>query len=246
MTNSRVHVKVNENAPAGAVRVSGDHRGESAPGADRTAVVAACNATNGTNKPSPFRIIVEKQPMQLSTLNDLFVKELRDMYSAERQLVQTLPKMAKEATDPELADAFQHHLGETEQQVHRLEQAFELLDVGSRGPVCKGMKGIIDEGKELIEEDPEPDVLDAGMIAAAQRVEHYEIAAYGTLREYANVLGHTEIASLIEQSLEEEKAADQKLTALAEQGINAMATNGSEMTEKGAGGGPRSTQRRKR
>jgi ferritin-like metal-binding protein YciE len=183
--------------------------------------------------------------MQLSTLNDLFVKELRDMYSAERQLVQTLPKMAKQATAPELADAFQQHLGETEQHVQRLEQAFELLDVGSRGPVCKGMKGIIEEGKELIEEHPEPDVLDAGMIAAAQRVEHYEIAAYGTLREYANVLGHTEIATLIEQTLEEEKAADQKLTQLAEHGINAMATNGSDVA--GKGGGPRSsTQRRRR
>ena len=183
--------------------------------------------------------------MQLSTLDDLFVKELRDVYSAERQLVQTLPKMAKKANAPELADAIERHLGETEQHVQRLERAFEMLDVGSRGPVCKGMKGIIDEGKEVLQDAGEPEVLDAGMIASAQRAEHYEIAAYGTLREYANILGHSEIASLIEQSLEEEKAADQKLTELAEQGINAMATNGSDaMAEKG--GGARSTQRRKR
>ncbi|MGQ0640308.1 MAG: YciE/YciF ferroxidase family protein [Gemmatimonadaceae bacterium] len=182
--------------------------------------------------------------MQLTTLNDLFVKELRDMYSAERQLVQALPKMAKKATAPELADAIEQHLGETEHQVQRLEQAFEILDVTSRGPVCKGMKGILDEGKDLLEEAEEPDVLDAGMIAAAQRAEHYEISAYGTLREYANVLGQSEIASLLEQSLEEEKAADRKLSEIAEHGINAMATNGADLQEEG--NGSRSKQRRKR
>ena len=183
--------------------------------------------------------------MQLSTLNDLFVKELRDIYSAERQLVQTLPKMAKKATAPELADAIEKHLGETETQVQRLEQAFEILDVSSRGPVCKGMKGIIDEGKEVLEEAEEPDVLDAGMIASAQKVEHYEISAYGTLCEYANVLGHADIASLLEQSLEEEKAADRKLTQIAEQGINAMATSGNGGTGKQKNGG-RANQGRKR
>ncbi|MGQ0538401.1 MAG: YciE/YciF ferroxidase family protein [Gemmatimonadaceae bacterium] len=161
--------------------------------------------------------------MQLSTLNDLFVKELRDMYSGERQLVQTLPKLAKKANSPQLADAIEHHLGQTEEHVRRLEQIFGFLDVTSRGPVCKGMKGIIEEGKEILDSAEEPDVLDAGMIAAAQRVEHYEIAAYGTLREYANVLGHSEAVDLLEQTLEEEKAADRKLTELAEEGVNAMA-----------------------
>lgn len=181
--------------------------------------------------------------MQLSTLDDLFVKELRDMYSAERQLIQTLPKMAKKANSPDLAQAIEVHLGETEQQAERLEKVFEMLSVSSRGPACKGMKGIIDEGKEVLEESEEPDVLDAGIIASAQKVEHYEIASYGTLCEYANVLGHTEIADLLHKTLEEEKAADEKLSALAEQGINAMATNGGESSE---GNGSRSKQRRKR
>lgn len=172
--------------------------------------------------------------MQLSTLDDLFVKELRDMYSAERQLIQTLPKMAKKANSQELAQAIEVHLGETEQQAERLEKVFEMLDVSSRGPVCKGMKGIIDEGKDVLEESEEPDVLDAGIIASAQKVEHYEIASYGTICEYAQVLGHTEIADLLHKTLEEEKAADEKLSALAEQGINAMATTGESTEENGS------------
>jgi ferritin-like metal-binding protein YciE len=180
--------------------------------------------------------------MQLSTLNDLFVKELRDVYNAERQLIRTLPTMAKKATSPELAQAIETHLEETEQQAERLEQVFEMLEVSSRGPVCKGMKGIIDEGKETLEEAEEPDVADAGIIASAQKVEHYEIATYGTLCEYANVLGHSEIADLLKQTLEEEKATDEKLTQLAERGINAMATNASE---DGSGNGS-SKNRRKR
>lgn len=179
--------------------------------------------------------------MQLATLNDLFVKELRDMYSAERQLIQTLPKMAKKANSPELAQAIETHLGETEQQAERLEHVFEMLDVSSRGPACKGMKGIIDEGKDVLAESEEPDVLDAGIIASAQKVEHYEIAGYGTLCEYANVLGHSEIADLLHKTLEEEKAADQKLSALAEQGINAMAISGSDI--EGGNGSP--TKRRR-
>jgi ferritin-like metal-binding protein YciE len=180
--------------------------------------------------------------MQLSTLNDLFVKELRDVYNAERQLIRTLPTMAKKATSPDLSQAIEMHLEETEQQAARLEQVFEMLEVSSRGPVCKGMKGIIDEGKETLEEAEEPDVADAGIIASAQKVEHYEIATYGTLYEYANVLGHPEIADLLKQTLEEEKAADKKLTALAEQGINSMATT-AESGENGGGNG-RSRRRR--
>jgi ferritin-like metal-binding protein YciE len=180
--------------------------------------------------------------MQLSTLNDLFVKELRDVYNAERQLIRTLPTMAKKANSPDLAQAIEMHLEETEQQAERLEQVFEMLDVSSRGPVCKGMKGIIEEGKEVLEEAEEPDVADAGIIASAQKVEHYEIATYGTLCEYANVLGHSEIADLLKQTLEEEKAADEKLTQLAERGINAMATSANE---EGSGNGS-SKNRRKR
>ncbi|MGH7696406.1 MAG: ferritin-like domain-containing protein [Gemmatimonadaceae bacterium] len=181
--------------------------------------------------------------MQVSTLNDLFVRELRDVYNAERQLIRTLPTMAKKATSPDLSQAIEDHLGQTEQQAERLEQVFSMLDVSSRGPVCKGMKGIIDEGKETLEETDEPDVTDAGIIASAQKAEHYEIATYGTLCEYANVLGHSEIADLLKTTLEEEKAADRKLSELAERGINAMATTGggSEGMENG-----RSKNQRKR
>ena len=181
--------------------------------------------------------------MQVSTLNDLFVKELRDMYSGERQLVKALPKMAKKANSPDLQKAIEKHLGETKTQIDRLERAFELLAVSERGPVCKGIKGILEEGTELLEETDVDDVRDAGMIGSAQRVEHYEIAAYGALREYANVLGHSEIVVLLEKSLEEEKAADRKLTELAEQGINAMAINGDSEDEVE---GSRSKGRRKR
>lgn len=164
--------------------------------------------------------------MQLSTLNDLFVKELRDVYNAERQLIRTLPTMAKKANSEQLSMAIETHLEETEQQAERLEQVFSMLDVSSRGPVCKGMKGIIDEGKETLEEADDPDVSDAGIIASAQKVEHYEIATYGTLCEYANVLGHSEIADLLKKTLEEERNADKKLSELAEAGINQLATAG--------------------
>ena len=184
--------------------------------------------------------------MQVSTLNDLFVKELRDTYNAEKQLVKALPKMAKKANSPELQKAIEKHLGETKNQVDRLERAFELLAVSERGPVCKGMKGILEEGNDVLDEAEEPDVLDAGMIASAQKVEHYEIASYGTLREYANVLGHSEIVVLLDKTLEEEKAADLKLSQLAEQGINAMAVNGDSAEGDEAETNSRSKGRRKR
>jgi ferritin-like metal-binding protein YciE len=185
--------------------------------------------------------------MQVSTLNDLFVKELRDMYNGERQLVKALPKLAKKANSPDLQKAIEKHLGETKTQVDRLERAFELLAVSERGPVCKGIKGILEEGSDLLEETDEDDVLDAGLIASAQKVEHYEIASYGTLREYANVLGHSEIVVLLEKTLEEEKAADLKLSQLAEQGINAMAINGdSEEGEEEEETNSRSKGRRRR
>lgn len=171
----------------------------------------------------------------LRTLHDLFVHQLRDVYSAERQLVQALPRMAKSATSDELREALEAHLEETEEQVTRLDEIFEQLGVSSRGMKCKGMEGLIEEGKELLEEDVDEDVLDAGIIAAAQRIEHYEIAAYGTLCEYARNLGRDSALALLETTLDEEKAADGKLTDVAEGGINALATreDGEDDDERG-------------
>ncbi|MCC6927606.1 MAG: ferritin-like domain-containing protein [Gemmatimonadaceae bacterium] len=169
--------------------------------------------------------------MQLATLHDLMVHQLKDLYSAERQLVQALPRMAKNATSRDLQDAIRKHLDQTEEQVTRLEQCFELLGESSRGPRCKGMEGLIEESKDLFEEDVDEDVLDAGIIANAQRVEHYEIAGYGTVCEYARSMGHEEIAALLEATLEEEKEADQRLTSLAEGGINALAERDGDMEE---------------
>lgn len=161
--------------------------------------------------------------MQIATLHDLMVHELKDLYSAEKQLVQALPKMARNATSEDLQVAFTNHLEQTKEHVARLEQAFETLGVSARGMKCKGMEGLIEEGKSLLDEDIDPEVLDAGLIAAAQRVEHYEIAAYGTACEYARSMQHEELVELLEQTLNEEKEADALLTALAEGGINALA-----------------------
>ncbi len=166
--------------------------------------------------------------MAIETLHDLMVHELRDLYSAERQLVQALPKMAKNATSPELEEAITTHLEQTREQVNRLEQIFETLGVSSRGTKCKGMEGLLEEGKALMEEDIDGEVLDAGLIAAAQRVEHYEIAGYGTVLEFARVMGHDDVVSLLEATLEEEKETDQLLTSLAEGGINALAERDNE------------------
>lgn len=154
--------------------------------------------------------------MKLDNLTKLYVEQLRDIYSAETQLTKALPKMVKSAADDNLKQAFQSHLEETKTHVQRLESIFQTLDKSSRGTKCKGMAGLLEEGAEMMkEEDITPEVLDAGLIAAAQRVEHYEIAAYGTVRTFAQRLGHTEIAGLLQQTLDEEYAADQKLTALA-------------------------------
>lgn len=154
--------------------------------------------------------------MKIDSLQELLVEELRDLYSAENQIIKALPKMAKNASSRELRSALENHLKETEGQVERLEQIFEELDVSPKGKKCKGMEGLIEEGKELMEEDIEDEVLDAGLIAAAQRVEHYEIAGYGTARTYAELLGMNQAVQLLESTLKEEKAADQKLTAIAE------------------------------
>lgn len=160
--------------------------------------------------------------MKMESLQELYVSGLKDLYSAEKQLVKALPRMAKAASSDELRQALEDHLRETEGQVERLEQIFEELGASPRGKKCVGMEGLIEEGKELLEEDAEPEVLDAGLIAAAQHVEHYEIAGYGCVRTYAELLGYKAAAKLLQQSLDEEGAADKKLTALA-QSINVEA-----------------------
>ncbi len=155
--------------------------------------------------------------MKLENLRDLFVDELKDLYSAENQLLKALPKMAKAATSPDLKRAFESHLKETQGQVERLEQVFAGLDVSPKGKKCKAMEGLVEEGAEMMKEDAEPDVMDAGLIAAAQRVEHYEMAGYGCVHNYAQLLGETKAATLLQKTLDEEGAADKKLTQLAKQ-----------------------------
>jgi ferritin-like metal-binding protein YciE len=161
--------------------------------------------------------------MKLESLHDLYMDELKDLYSAENQLLKALPKMAKAASAPELRTAFEDHLEETRGQVRRLEQIFKKLDASPKGKKCKAMEGLIEEGKEVMGEDAEPVVLDAALIAAAQRVEHYEMAGYGCVRTYARLLGHEEAANLLQDTLDEEAAADKKLTELAETVINVEA-----------------------
>ena len=153
--------------------------------------------------------------MKLETLRDLFVEELQDLYSAETQIVAALPKMAVAASSPKLKTAFESHLAETKGHVKRLEEAFTMLKKSPEGKTCQGMKGLLKEGAEMMKEDAEPDVMDAGLISAAQRVEHYEMAGYGTVRTYAELLGEQKIMSLLEATLEEEKKADAKLTSIA-------------------------------
>ncbi len=171
--------------------------------------------------------------MALDTLQDFFLNELRDTYHAEKQLLKALPRMAKAAQSPALRDAFTKHLGETEVQVERLEQIFEALGETARGKRCQGMEGIVEEGKEIMEEDGDEAVLDAALIASAQKVEHYEIASYGCLVTYANLLGQSQIAKLLKQTLAEEENTDKALTSLGEGGINeAAVAAGGEMEEE--------------
>ena len=155
--------------------------------------------------------------MSVVNLEQLLINELKDIYSAEKQITKALPKMAKAATSPELRAAFESHLKETMGQVARLDEVFETLAKNPKGKICHGMQGVLEEGSEVLEDTEKGSVRDAALISAAQRVEHYEMAAYGCVREYANLLGHTEIASLLEKTLEEEKEADKKLGAIAKQ-----------------------------
>jgi ferritin-like metal-binding protein YciE len=158
--------------------------------------------------------------MELRSLRELYINELRDLYSAENQIIKALPKMAKSASSEELKTGFNEHLEQTKTHVERLEQIFKRLDVSPKGKKCTGMEGLIEEGSELLEEDAEPEVLDAGLICAAQKVEHYEMAGYGCVRTYARILGDEQAAELLQQTLEEEAETDKKLTEMAESTIN--------------------------
>src|SRR5580704_13785139 len=165
--------------------------------------------------------------MSSNGLKKLYVDELKDLYSAENQMVKALPKMAKAATSEDLRAGFEEHLEQTKEHVARLEKIFKALGESPKGKTCKGMQGLVAEGSELIEEDPEPEMLDAGLISAAQRVEHYEIAGYGCVATYAELLGENEAASLLRQTLGEEKETDKKLSQLADR-INLVASTSEE------------------
>src|SRR6202162_6427357 len=171
--------------------------------------------------------ITKEEAMQKDSLRELYVDELRDLYNAETQLVKALPKMAKASSNAELRQGFEEHLRQTSEQVSRLEQIFEMLGEKATGKKCLGMEGLVKEGAETISGDYEGAVKDAAIIGAAQRVEHYEIAGYGTARAFAELLGENEHVSLLDQTLEEEKETDKKLTQLAEQ-INSQAGQGEE------------------
>lgn len=179
------------------------------------------------------------------TLHEMMLDEIKDLYHAEKQLTKALPKMAKAATNEDLREAFEMHLEETQEQITRLEEVFEALGEKVKAKPCAGMAGIIEEGKETMEEDADGAVMDAALIAAAQRAEHYEIGAYGTCIEWARLMGHTEVVALLEQTLEEEKATDKKLTMLAESEINqaALAESGLEGDEEQEESGQRSRGR---
>lgn len=162
-------------------------------------------------------------PGKDKNLNDLFLDTLKDIYFAEKQILKALPKMAKAATSDKLRSAFEKHYDETEGQVERLEQIFEMIDKPARGKTCDAIQGILDEGKEIMDEYKGCDALDAGMLAAAQAVEHYEISRYGTLKHWAQQLGMKDAARLLDETLREEKKTDETLTVLAEKAVNLAA-----------------------
>lgn len=154
--------------------------------------------------------------MAVDTIEKLFVDELKDLYSAENQITKALPKMAKAATSSELRNAFEHHLEETKDQIERLDQVFQILGTSPKGKTCDGMKGVLEEGSQALQDTAEGEVRDEALISAAQRVEHYEMAAYGTVRSFAERLGKSQIVQLLQKTLDEEKAADKKLTEIAQ------------------------------
>ncbi len=181
----------------------------------------------------------------VESLEQLLQEELKDIYDAERQLTKALPKMAKKAATPDLQEGFEAHLRQTEQHIDRLEQVFEQLGMPAKAKRCEGMKHLISEGEEMMRDAEDEMTRDALMIAAAQKIEHYEIAAYGTMRTWANLLGRPEIASLLEETLEEEKETDQRLTEVAESFVNQAAASG-EGEEDEERPGRRSTTASKR
>jgi ferritin-like metal-binding protein YciE len=160
---------------------------------------------------------------KLDSLENLLLHEIKDIYHAEKQIIKALPKVAKKANNPELKSALEEHLRETEGQVERLERIFEILDQPAKGTPCKGMKGILEEGEEVMKKGGESEVLDAGILLSAQKVEHYEIASYGGAATWAKMLGRRDIQELLGQTLEEEKRTDQKLTNLAKEAVNQSA-----------------------
>ena len=161
--------------------------------------------------------------MAMNTLEDLYLEQIRDLYSAETQLLQALPEMAEAANSRELREAFEMHLQQTKEHRKRLDTILESMGQRPNGMVCEGMQGLIEEGNEIMNEDGDPDVIDAGIIAAAQKVEHYEMSGYGTARAFAERLGEMEAADLLQATLDEEKAADKKLTTIAESKVNLQA-----------------------
>ena len=161
---------------------------------------------------------------EFNSFKDLFVNQIEDLYDAEQRLTEALPKMAEAASSNQLRQAFQKHLGETQGHVSRLETIFREINMEPKRETCPAMKGLIAEGEEMIDAKGDPDIKDAALIAAAQRVEHYEISAYGTARSFARRLGLTQAASLLQQTLQEESAADEKLTQIAESSVNAQAS----------------------
>lgn len=163
--------------------------------------------------------------MKMTSLEELLADELKDLYSAETQLTKALPKMAKAAQTNELRTAFEQHLEQTRGHVQRLEQVCDKLEIRPKGKKCMGMEGLIEEGKEIMSEDADPSVMDAGLIAAAQKVEHYEMAGYGTVTAHAKQLGYMEVADILHQTLDEEKTADMKLTQIAENMVNVDAAS---------------------
>ena len=162
---------------------------------------------------------------KLKSLHDLYVSELKDLYSAENQILKALPKLAQSASSPQLQQAFQEHFKQTQHQVERLDQIFERLGQKHTGKKCKAMEGLIEEGKEMLQENISPDVLDAALIVAAQKVEHYEMAGYGSARTFANLLGDHEASRMLQQTLDEEGETDKRLTRLAESMVNPEAMN---------------------
>ena len=173
--------------------------------------------------------------MKMDTLQKLYTEELRDLYNAENQLLKALPKMAKAASSEELKDAFEKHLEQTKRHVERLEQVFEDLDERPKGKTCRAMKGLIQEGSEILEEDGDESVLDAGIIVAAQKVEHYEIAGYGSVRTFAHLLGKDKSAELLQTTLDEESETNEILNKLAESVVNPEALMETELAGASSG-----------